>query len=80
MNKLVFCTKAQFDEFLANYPRQLEHDVLAICQPERVQYNDFTLGSWPRSVVAEFSAWGCTPDNIYGPNPGDWRVLRAEDV
>lgn len=48
-------TIVEFLKFLDTYPRKLERDVLAICEPPRVQFNDFTLGNWPQSVVAQHS-------------------------
>jgi hypothetical protein len=68
-------TKHEFDAFLAAYPRGLEKDVLRICEPEQIQFNDFSLGDWPQSVVASYDAWGHTPDDIWGPEPGRWMVL-----
>lgn len=56
MQQLIEVTKEAFDAFVANYPRPLERDVVAFCEPARVQYNDFSLGDWPASVVAQFSA------------------------
>jgi hypothetical protein len=46
-------TEAEFAAFLKVYPRKLEADVYAIPEPPWVQYNDFTLGNWPESIVAE---------------------------
>lgn len=50
--KLIPCSKEEFDAFIASYHRPLVHDVLRTVEPERIQYNDFTLGNWPDSVVA----------------------------
>ncbi|WP_186276355.1 hypothetical protein [Burkholderia gladioli] len=72
-------TKEEFDAFLTTYPRPLTMDVLRICEPEQVQYNDFSLGKWPASVVAAYDAWGHTEGNIFGPDPGDWRIVDKED-
>jgi hypothetical protein len=48
------CTKAEFDAFVAAYPRPLDRDVTGICEPPMVSYNDFTLGVWPESMVAAY--------------------------
>ena len=76
--KLKEVTKEEFNAFIDNYPTPLEYSILTICYPEKGQYNDFTLGDWPISVVASFSLWGYNPDDasdIYGKEPCDYRVL-----
>ena len=44
-----------FLRFIAEYQRHrpLRVDVCAIPEPPIVTYNDFTLGTWPTSVVAD---------------------------
>lgn len=47
--------KEDFDKFIKNYPNELETDLVRICEPEQLQYNDFTGGLiWPESVVAGY--------------------------
>jgi hypothetical protein len=50
-------TKEQFYKFIDNYEkklgRKLDLDITGICEPPLVTYNDFNLGKWPKSVVAE---------------------------
>lgn len=70
-------TKEEFDNFISNYPRPLMYSALTICCPEKGQYNDFTLGNWPESVVASFNLWGYNPDNpedTWGKEPCKWMV------
>lgn len=76
--ELSVCTKEEFSAFIAAYPAPLKVSILHICEPEQVQYNDFSLGVWPESVVAAYDAWGHTPGNIYGPEPGNWRIALTK--
>lgn len=51
--------KEEFDAFLKGYPRPLDRDVVRFCEPPQIQYNDFSLGDWPKSVVASTNeVWG----------------------
>ncbi|PZQ99227.1 MAG: hypothetical protein DI533_00525 [Cereibacter sphaeroides] len=50
--------KDEFDAFLASYPRQLVRDVYGAGEPPMVNYNDFTLGEWPESIVAYHFLYG----------------------
>jgi hypothetical protein len=74
--KLTKVTKEEFENFLKSYPRQLTRDVYRVSTPEQIQYNDFTLGVWPVSVVATHDAWGHTPGDMWGPEPGNWRICK----
>ena len=56
MSDLAGCTKDELDHFVKAYPRKLERDVFGAYEPPLVTFNDFTLGGWPDSVVASFSA------------------------
>jgi hypothetical protein len=76
MGGLRECTKEEHDAFIASYPRKLTRDLLTISQPEQLQHNDFTLGNWPASVVSSYETWGHTPGDIYGKDPGNWRILE----
>ena len=57
-------TKEEFEQYLKNYPRELETDVNGICEPPLVTYNDFTLGKYPQSIVAKYynNKMGYEPD------------------
>jgi hypothetical protein len=46
-------TKEEYEEFIKNYPRPLSQDLLTITEPPILQLNDFSLGDWPKSVVAQ---------------------------
>jgi hypothetical protein len=46
-------TKEEFDKFVAAYPRPLVKDVCGIPQPPVLSYNDFSMGKWPESIVAQ---------------------------
>ena len=58
-------TKQEFDEFIASYPRHLERDVCGICEPPAVSYNDWEIGWWSRSVVANTMLYSDNPKNSY---------------
>lgn len=58
-------TKEEFDEFIASYPRQLERDVCGICVPPAVTYNDWEIGWWSRSVVANTMLYSDNPKDLY---------------
>lgn len=58
-------TKQEFDEFIASYPRHLERDVCNICEPPAVSYNDWEIGWWSRSVVANTMLYSDDPKNSY---------------
>lgn len=72
MKNLINATKEEFDAFIANHPRPLERDVVAFCEPPRVQFNDFSLGNWPASVVAQFSV------AHRGEPAGNWMISEQE--
>lgn len=58
-------TKAEFDAFIAAYPRKLVRNVSTICEPPNVNFNDFERAPyWPDSVVASFMA-DATPSNYH---------------
>ena len=76
MSELTKCTKEEHAAFIAAYPRPLTRDVLTICMPEQLQHNDFTLGDWPESVVASYDCWGHTPGQLYGGDPGGWKIAK----
>ena len=58
-------TKQEFDEFIASYPRYLERDVCGICEPPAVTYNDWEIGWWSRSVVANTLLYDDNPNSFY---------------
>ena len=68
-------TKQEFDEFIASYPRHLERDVCGICEPPAVSYNDWEIGWWSRSVVANTMLYSDNPKDSYC-EPEDKRVYR----
>lgn len=48
-------SKAEFDSFLSNYPKPLEHNACHISDPPTCSYNDFSNGKiWPESIVAKY--------------------------
>ena len=68
-------TKQEFDEFIASYPRHLERDVCGICEPPAVSYNDWEIGWWSRSIVANTMLYSDNPKDSYY-EPEDKRVYR----
>ena len=61
-------SKSEFEAFLSYYPRTLEVDITGICDPPLKSYNDFTLGSWPDSMVAKvrlFEERDGSPDQYF---------------
>jgi hypothetical protein len=44
----------EFQNFIRDYPNELDRDVCAISEPPLISYNDFTTGLvWPESMVAK---------------------------
>ena len=56
MSNYIAVTREKFDKFIEDYPRELETNVVTIGEPPLITYNDFTLGSYPNSVVAKIMA------------------------
>lgn len=52
MADLVKVTRAEFDEFIKNYPRRLDKDFFM----DVYTWNDLTRGWWPYSIVAKVNA------------------------
>ena len=70
-------SKAEFIEFLKNYPRKLDRDVCGICDPPLITYNDFVLANrWPHSVVARTFAYDDNPDG-YFYEPEESRIYKV---
>lgn len=46
-------TKQEYEDVITQYPRPLKRDVVGFAEPPVMQYNDFSLGPWPKSVVAQ---------------------------
>jgi len=47
-------SKADFDQYISDYPKPLEKDITRICEPPMLTYNDFSDGKvWPQSIVAK---------------------------
>ncbi len=44
--------EAEFEDFLARYPRPVTREVRGATKPSVVTLNDVTRGPWPASVVA----------------------------
>lgn len=64
--KSKYVSKAEFVEFIKNYPRKLEKNVCGIYDPPSVTYNDFELANrWPYSVVASTFAYDDDPNGYY---------------
>lgn len=64
-------TKEEFQEFIKNYPRELvKRDVMAPSLPA-TSYNDFEIGDYPYSIVAEEIWEGGKGENI-------WHIPESE--
>jgi hypothetical protein len=74
---LIPATQAEFDAFIATYPNPLKRDVIAFAEPNILQFNDFTLGMWPESVVAQYDLYGHDPKDIWAEVPGRWMTLAS---
>ena len=66
--KLKRVSKAEYKDFLDNYPRILEVDVCGIIEPPVVNHYDLTLGNIPYSCVAKTFKYDsdgpfCVPEN-----------------
>jgi hypothetical protein len=45
-------SKEEFDRYISEYPLPLEKDVIHICEPPLLTYNDFSDGKmWPAMVA-----------------------------
>lgn len=64
-------TKQEFIDFCNSYPRSLARDVCGISDPPAVSYNDFEIGWWPLSVVAN--------THLYTDNPEDYFYTPEEE-
>lgn len=64
-------SKEEFDAWLKAYPRPLRFNVTRTCEPELLNWNDFSLAPmWPESMVATALAPSYPPNNdVHG-----WRV------
>lgn len=47
------CTKEEYTTFLRNYPNQLQHTVVGMCEPPMVFSSDFSIGKEWDAVVAK---------------------------
>ena len=45
-------SREEFLSFVNSYPRSLKWDKCGISEPCFISANDFTLGKWPKSIVA----------------------------
>ena len=59
-------SEEEFLHFINNYPRKLERDVIGMCDPPGISYNDFELADrWPYSEVAFGHLWSDDPDDYF---------------
>lgn len=71
-------SKEEFDNFIKNYPRKLDCDVCACCDPPAISYNDFELANrWPYSIVASTMGYSDDPDDYWYEVPENrrYRIL-----
>jgi hypothetical protein len=69
-------SKAEFDDFIKNYPSQLEKNVITFCEPPALTYNDFSDGKeWPKSIVAKVDLYESFPKEREGQDYG-WAPNR----
>lgn len=56
-------SKKKFVNYINNYPRKLEIDILRDCDPPYVSFNDFELADiWDHSVVASTFLYDDNPE------------------
>ena len=78
--KKVSVSESAFKAFLTNYPRKLDYDCNATCDPPAISYNDFELADrWPYSVVASTHAYDDDPDGYYYEKPEDRQYVVMEN-
>lgn len=58
-------TKEEFEAFIKNYPRKLIYDCYGVCEPPLITYNDFELGKWPDSIVAQTWLYDNNKNSIF---------------
>ena len=69
-------SKEEYVKFINNYPRPLNRDVFAACDPPSVTYNDFKLADrWPYSIVASTYLYDDTPGS-YFYEPEEKRIYQ----
>lgn len=85
MTELRACTAEEFDDFLENYPRELERNFNHIPDPPIETYSDPSLGVWPGCVVATCCADDWIPKDGYRPitqangyirKQSDWKIKQ----
>jgi hypothetical protein len=69
-------SKAEFDAFIAGYPRPLSRQVVGFCEPPKLMFHDETLpGDALDQMVASYSLpMGGPKGTIYDRPEGDWRI------
>ena len=72
--------KAEFQEFISNYPRKLEVDICGICDPPLVSYNDFSIGKWPESIVAKTLKYDDDPKGYFYEPEENREYYISDDV
>ena len=72
-------SREEYQAFVENYPRKLIKDVCAIAEPPLITFNDFTLGHWPKSIVARTWAYSDIPGDRYYEPMEDRRYFIRTD-
>jgi len=67
-------TEEEFREFIEKYPRELDFRTIMICDPPIGEYNDFTLGRPPNSIVAYFTYGEDKPTS--NPNNNNFMIRK----
>ena len=76
---IVKVSEQEFIDFINNYPRHLDRDVYAVCEPPSITYNDFELANrWPYSIVASTHMFSDDPNDYYyyPPEEREFRILK----
>ena len=63
---------SQYLDFIENYPRSLEINIVGICEPPVKQYVDFNSEESPALVVAE-----CVLNESMAGEKNDYYILEA---
>lgn len=58
-------SKLEFENFIDAYQNELEFDCCGISDPPLITYNDFSLGKWPDSIVAQTHAYSDDENDYY---------------
>jgi hypothetical protein len=70
-------TDVEFKLFVEGYPSELYQGFIKKAHPPRQEYNDFSIGQYPDSVVAYISMYHISDDIEDQNRPNEYFVKRT---